>query len=259
MWTMRLLCKCFGECGRTVNLVIKRRVILGHAESVRVTLTRTKKKDDFGIVLGCRIFVKEVCNRSLAERDGTLQEGDTVLKINNTSTEGLSLKEARKLLEASKERLQLVLQREDMCKPSLPQPTEERATTQNLYVQQPTRADDKNNLSRFGRNRGPLMNSSQLDQPETPPRPVQPRMSSEYSHDGEEDPLARRSSTGAEPRLVCFHKESGSNVGLRLTGGNQAGVFVTAVQPGSPASLQGLQPGDRLLKASTLIIICQHE
>lgn len=136
------------ECGRTVNLVIKRRVILGHAESVRVTLTRTKKKDDFGIVLGCRIFVKEVCNRSLAERDGTLQEGDTVLKINNTSTEGLSLKEARKLLEASKERLQLVLQREDMCKPSLPQPTEERATTQNLYVQQPTRADDKNNLSR---------------------------------------------------------------------------------------------------------------
>lgn len=238
------------ECGRTVNLVIKRRVILGHAESVRVTLTRTKKKDDFGIVLGCRIFVKEVCNRSLAERDGTLQEGDTVLKINNTSTEGLSLKEARKLLEASKERLQLVLQREDMCKPSLPQPTEERATTQNLYVQQPTRADDKNNLSRFGRNRGPLMNSSQLDQPETPPRPVQPRMSSEYSHDGEEDPLARRSSTGAEPRLVCFHKESGSNVGLRLTGGNQAGVFVTAVQPGSPASLQGLQPGDRLLKVN---------
>ncbi|KAL1433866.1 hypothetical protein MTO96_012202 [Rhipicephalus appendiculatus] len=374
------------ECGRTVNLVIKRRVILGHAESVRVTLTRAKKKDDFGIVLGCRIFVKEVCNRSLAERDGTLQEGDIVVKINNTSTEGLSLKEARKLLEASKERLQLVLQREDMCKPSHAHPTEERATNQNLYVQQPTRADDKNNLSRFGRNRGPLMDSSQLDPPETPPRPMQPRMSSEYGHDGEEDPLARRSATnqklrivsacpcsfisrsvtyslkktctrvgvpqeivtdnslpfdgkefasfnaswsiqhhtssphyprsneqverairtvkntlcmaqesggdldmallnyratlmttlpspaeilmdrqirtllpvfndllvgGAEPRLVCFHKESGSNVGLRLTGGNQAGVFVTAVQPGSPASLQGLQPGDRLLKAST--------
>ncbi|KAH8022787.1 hypothetical protein HPB51_005085 [Rhipicephalus microplus] len=78
----------------------------------------------------------------------TLAYFEEIVEINNTSTEGLSLKEARKLLEASKERLQLVLQREDMCKPSLPQPTEERATTQNLYVQQPTRADDKNNLSR---------------------------------------------------------------------------------------------------------------
>ena len=26
------------------------------------------------------------------------------------------------------------------------------------------------------------------------------------------------------------------------------GIFVTAVQPGSPASLQGLQPGDKILK-----------
>ncbi|KAH7945154.1 hypothetical protein HPB49_007184 [Dermacentor silvarum] len=72
------------ECGRTVNLVIKRRVVLGHAESVRVTLTRAKKKDDFGIVLGCRIFVKEVCSRSVAERDGTLQEGDVVLKVRHS-------------------------------------------------------------------------------------------------------------------------------------------------------------------------------
>lgn len=240
------------ECGRTVNLVIKRRIVLGHAESVRVTLTRAKKKDDFGVVLGCRIFVKEVCSRSLAERDGTLQEGDIVLKINNTSTEGLSLKEARKLLEASKERLQLVLQREDGGKPlaslTHTRPLEERAASQNLYVQPPTRADDKNNLSRVGRSRGPLVDSSQLEQTEVPLRPAQPRL--EYGHEGDEDPLARRSSTGAEPRLVCFHKESGSNVGLRLTGGNQAGVFVTAVQPGSPASLQGLQPGDRLLKVN---------
>ncbi|XP_077485428.1 tight junction protein 1-like [Amblyomma americanum] len=249
------------ECGRTVNLIIKRRVVLGHAESLRVTLTRAKKKDDFGLVLGCCIFVKEVSSRSLAERDGTIQEGDVVLKINSTSVEGLSLKEARKLLETSKERLQLVLQREDVGKaatssPPVEQsalshmrPLEERAASQNLYVQPPTRtADDKNNLSRAGRNRGPLIDACQLDQPEAPPRPALPRL--EYSPDGKEDPLARWSSAGAEPRLVCFHKEGGSNVGLRLTGGNQAGVFVTAAQPGSPASLQGLQPGDRLLKVN---------
>lgn len=248
------------ECGRSVNLVVKRRVIVGHTESLRVTLTRAKKKEDFGIVLGCRIFVKEVCSRSLADRDGAVQEGDIVLKINSSSTEGLSLKEARKLLEASKERLQLVLQREEAshqgsktCPPEPAWPAiEERTASQNLYVQPPTRAqqDDKNNLARVGRNRGPLLDACQLEQPEAPPPPRPPLPRPEYSPDGDEDPLARRSSAGAEPRLVCFHKDGNSSVGLRLTGGNQAGVFVTAVQPGSPASLQGLQPGDRLLKVN---------
>lgn len=33
-----------------------------------------------------------------------------------------------------------------------------------------------------------------------------------------------------------------------MTGGNQVGIFVTAVQPGSPAALQGLIPGDKILK-----------
>lgn len=41
-------------------------------------------------------------------------------------------------------------------------------------------------------------------------------------------------------------------MGVRLTGGNETGVFVTAVQPGSPASLQGLQPGDKILKVNDM-------
>lgn len=42
---------------------------------------------------------------------------------------------------------------------------------------------------------------------------------------------------------------------MRLSGGNETGVFVTAVQAGSPASLQGLQPGDKILKVSYSIYI----
>lgn len=49
-----------------------------------------------------------------------------------------------------------------------------------------------------------------------------------------------------DPRFITFQKEG--SVGIRLTGGNEVGIFVTAVQPGSPASLQGLQPGDKILK-----------
>lgn len=57
---------------------------------------------DFGVILGSRLYLKELTNRALIEREGNgssatgnssvFQEGDIVLKINSTSTEGLSLK-----------------------------------------------------------------------------------------------------------------------------------------------------------------------
>ena len=79
----------------------------------KVTLSKSKKKDDFGIQLGCRIFIKELSSRLLMDRNenGGLQEGDVVLKINNTSTENLTLKELRKLMDNSKEKLSLVIRR----------------------------------------------------------------------------------------------------------------------------------------------------
>ncbi|EEC09898.1 tight junction protein tama, putative [Ixodes scapularis] len=317
------------ECGNSVNLVIRRRVVLPSSglepQTLRVTLTKAKKKDDYGIVLGCRIYVKEVSNKSVAEKDGGVQEGDVVLKINGSPAEGLTLKEARKLLEGSKERLQLVLRREGRssgghpgtdqtarwssghqfdanhkdASPNFVDVTGARPhwSNQNLYVQPPTRgratdmegftwrsvvavfgdyrppppperADEKNNLSRgqAGRNRGPLLDISlsQLDQPVgqppgrdadgTPPRPPPPRVNEYGSRRDkfDEDPLARRGKAPAcDPRYVSFQKEGGS-VGIRLTGGNRVGIFVTAVQPGSPASLQGLQAGDKILKVNNL-------
>ena len=51
-----------------------------------------------------------------------------------------------------------------------------------------------------------------------------------------------------DPRFISFKKEG--SVGIRLTGGNDVGIFVTAVQPGSPAAQQGLQPGDKIIKVS---------
>ncbi|TUN30349.1 Tight junction protein ZO-2 [Bagarius yarrelli] len=48
----------------------------------------------------------------LATRDGNLHEGDIILKINGTATENLSLSDAGKLIEKSKGKLQLVVQRD---------------------------------------------------------------------------------------------------------------------------------------------------
>ena len=36
---------------------------------------------EYGIVLGCKFFVKEILGNSLAAQEGGLKEGDTVLKV----------------------------------------------------------------------------------------------------------------------------------------------------------------------------------
>lgn len=50
-------------------------------------------------------------SRSLADKDGSLKSGDLVLKINNHSLDNLSLKDAKKILESAKERLELVIRK----------------------------------------------------------------------------------------------------------------------------------------------------
>ena len=288
-------------------------------QPIKVTLTKNSKKDDYGIVLGCRLFIKEISSKArdqLAANGYSLQEGDIITRIHNTNcADTMSLKEAKKIIDGCKERLNLVVLRDitnqptpvgaqlnnsnnqqqniyathqpqlSNCSNNLDDPYLNGGATyssQNLYVQPPTRSsnsgppnglnDEKSNLTPRGRSRGPLMDGvslQQLDRPSTPPngstprsrvdeppRPPPPRAANNsedfYSSRRqlyEDDPLTR-SRQSAEPRFISFQKEG--SVGIRLTGGNEAGIFVTAVQPGSPASLQGLTPGDKILKVNDM-------
>ena len=36
---------------------------------------------EFGVVLGCHIYVKEIVANSLAAQDGNIKEGDTIAKV----------------------------------------------------------------------------------------------------------------------------------------------------------------------------------
>ena len=84
------------DSGQNVNLVVKRRVILPPTVSattlysdttpkyLNVSLQRSKRKDDFGLVLGCKIYIKEILPRTVADKDGLLKEGDEVTKINGS-------------------------------------------------------------------------------------------------------------------------------------------------------------------------------
>ncbi|CAL4145261.1 unnamed protein product, partial [Meganyctiphanes norvegica] len=98
-------------------------------------------------------------------------------------------------------------------------------SSQNLYVQPPTRGG-----SEPTRSGGPQMYPGGHETPES------------------KNNLMRGS--GPDPRFVSFKKEG--SVGIRLAGGNEVGIYVTAVQPGSQAQLQGLIPGDKILKVNDM-------
>ncbi len=117
------------DSGQSVNLVVKRRVVLPptipasaailastsgggiETKSMSVSLNRSRKKEDFGVILGCKIFIKDIVSRTVADKSGNLKPGDYVTRINGTDLDGLTLKEARKLVETSKDRLDLLIKR----------------------------------------------------------------------------------------------------------------------------------------------------
>ncbi|KPL97570.1 tight junction protein ZO-1-like protein [Sarcoptes scabiei] len=465
------------ECGNSVNLLIKRRALvsatnnsqnnsvnsqhqstmipqpqqhIGMINAVdvqkiknqhKITLTKNNKKDDFGVILGCKIYVKEIVNKNSISKDskdnlngdGTLQEGDIIQKINDTSTDNLTLKDAKKLFDNCKDlKLTLIIERDVPSLQTINQnflnengnyinghnrsnsnlsssinsaiinnnthqqhynhnqnvnkwnSNDERNgqddggqikqdnrkfhhnaagssssftnsvpnsrsgfnhsysssisaiasnrvasgngwSNQNVYVQPPTRNDsslmnvpkssnfptenETNRLSDLNRSnlRESIRQSSQSFDPESRPvndeqsmdskttlshRPLPQKPSNyeaskfdlnnnnksipstmsrvgedlddsftansmktfddgEKQYDNENSELIPRNSSSSitnEIRCIAFKKEG--SVGIRLTGGNEVGIFVTAVQPGSPAFQQGLQVGDKILKAN---------
>ncbi|XP_044758711.1 tight junction protein ZO-1 isoform X3 [Coccinella septempunctata] len=323
------------DSGDTVSLVIKRRVPQhNHQHSLsalsasymgpspnglnglpaKVTLTKNSKKEDFGIVLGCKLFIKEISAKAreqLLNTNQVLTEGDFVTKLNNTNCHDLmSLKEAKKILDGSKDKIHITVVRDfGQTINGIHQAQSSISTTgavnnfykgddfltssqsysnQNLYVQPPTRnpninpagyedkleqnnsasnslLDDKSNLAPRDRSRGPLteQNLNHLENRsygrskmrEEPPRPPPPRNEDYYGGNRRQmydsDPIIQKIKQPIpDARFITFHKEG--SVGIRLTGGNAVGIFVTAVQPGSPASLQGLQPGDKILKVNDM-------
>ncbi|XP_028270066.1 tight junction protein ZO-2-like [Parambassis ranga] len=79
---------------------------------LNVLLMKNRPTEEYGLRLGSQIFIKQMTSTGLAAKDGNLQEGDIILKINGTVTENLSLHDAGKLIERSRGKLQLVVQRD---------------------------------------------------------------------------------------------------------------------------------------------------
>ncbi|XP_030583604.1 tight junction protein ZO-3 isoform X1 [Archocentrus centrarchus] len=83
------------------------------AKPIRTTLVKKKTTDEYGLKLGSQIFIKHMTETGLAAREGTLQEGDLILKINGMTTENLSLLETKHLVEKSRGKLTMTVLRDD--------------------------------------------------------------------------------------------------------------------------------------------------
>ncbi|XP_068600034.1 tight junction protein ZO-3 [Brachionichthys hirsutus] len=80
---------------------------------LKTILVKKKITDEYGLKLGSQIFIKHMTETGLAAKEGTLQEGDLILKINGMTTENLSLLETKHLVEKSRGKLTMTVLRDD--------------------------------------------------------------------------------------------------------------------------------------------------
>ncbi|XP_061433285.1 tight junction protein ZO-1-like [Lethenteron reissneri] len=104
--------------GRTYNRGLSRSVgdlistsPVRRTRLVTVTLAKGNRSGGYGLSLGSKIYVKGVGSEGAAARDGSVREGDVVLKINGAATDNMSLGDARKLIEGSGGRLKMSVHR----------------------------------------------------------------------------------------------------------------------------------------------------
>uniref|UniRef100_A0A8C4H1Q6 Tight junction protein 3 n=1 Tax=Dicentrarchus labrax TaxID=13489 RepID=A0A8C4H1Q6_DICLA len=195
---------------------------------IRTTLLKKKITDEYGLKLGSQIFIKHMTETGLASKEGTLQEGDLILKINGMTTENLSLLETKHLVEKSRGKLTMtVLRDERKFLVSIPEVEDSAPNSEDDH-----RRDSSSELE--GTDEGPPN-----PQPPTPPHPLPETQQDVTDWDIE---------YSSDVHTVSFVKEG--SVGLRLVGGNDVGIFVGGVQPNSPAYDEGMKEGDQIMQVN---------
>uniref|UniRef100_A0A667Y8M1 Tight junction protein 2 n=1 Tax=Myripristis murdjan TaxID=586833 RepID=A0A667Y8M1_9TELE len=205
---------------------------------VNVLLVKNRPNEEYGLRLGSQIFIKQMTSTGLAAKDGNLQEGDIILKINGTVTENLSLNDAGKLIEKSRGKLQLVVQRD------------RRQILVRIppLVDSDSENDDISEMESYHSYSPPEERRSRFVVIEclisfivavttTPKILLRPSPEDEEIY-------------GPNTLMVSFQK--GDSVGLRLAGGNDVGIFIAGVQEGSPAEEEGLRIGDQIIKVNNV-------
>ncbi|EGT32441.1 CBN-ZOO-1 protein [Caenorhabditis brenneri] len=251
-----------------IDMIVKRRVAVPMLEyeqrTLKFTLSKSRKKDDFGIVVGCKFYIKEIRNPKLAEKDPGLKEGDSVLRINGQSLDGASLEEVNKWLERSRDKLCLVIQR-DVRRGTSRWPSQNTVYERVGSVAATPRHSPSPMLPHMPinqRNSHEYVNSPRHRSDGSVERRVSSPANSQLSNFNgmassqittqEYDCYTRQPSRSIDANGVAnvMFRKVGGSVGVRVIGGNEVGIFVSAVAADSPASLHGVSCGDRILEVN---------
>ncbi|XP_009584305.1 PREDICTED: tight junction protein ZO-2 isoform X3 [Fulmarus glacialis] len=280
-------------CSRSPSPEIHQHEYLGPQDQngpISVLLTKGRHNEEYGLRLGSQIFIKEMTHTGLATKDGNLHEGDIILKINGTVTENMSLADARKLIEKSRGKLQLVVLRDRkqtlLNIPSLNDsdsemddiseidsnrsfsPQDDRlhhsdpdlhSSNEKLKEKPNAKDDPSSRLSRMGAMPTPFKSTGDVATPAV--TVVDTNKELKYQDDlavSQPKAVTRtilKPSPEDEaiygPNTKMVRFKKGDSVGLRLAGGNDVGIFIAGIQEGTSADQEGLQEGDQILKVNT--------
>ena len=92
-----------------LSLIMNKSNFVSSLKPIKVTLNKKDKKDSFGVVLGCQFYIKDIIPNSSAASEANLCRGDILVKLNDLTSEQLTLNEAIKTRIASREKRDLEL------------------------------------------------------------------------------------------------------------------------------------------------------
>ncbi|XP_016160000.1 PREDICTED: tight junction protein ZO-3 isoform X2 [Ficedula albicollis] len=231
---------------------------------IKSVLVKQKQNEEYGVKLGSQLFIKHIVESGLAAQGNSLQEGDLILKINGVASQDMSLAETQQLIEQTEGILTLLILRDH----------------RQFLVNIPD-VDSQSDSSRMDDISDIDSELSHPASPEASPRaPAAARTNSlerrrlnresvaevtvadahgpdlleavegdgHSPHTSPTAQAAHKDGYSTSSRAVRFVKAK--SVGLRLTGGNDVGIFVSSVQEGSLADSQGVREGDQILQVN---------
>ncbi|XP_059847518.1 tight junction protein ZO-3-like isoform X1 [Hypanus sabinus] len=231
---------------------------------IKSFLIKNSNNEEYGLRLGSQIFIKHMTSSGLASKEGVLQEGDVILKINGIVTENISLEDTKSLIERSEGKLRLVVLRDNeqflVNIPELEDSEENSSGLEDISDLEPERSDsppiigpDPANKMKTNESLRPSKNP--VTEMGFSPVPTIPHYVIEDATYAVPVKAANRRppdeyNVGYSPAMKVVRFVKDANVGLQLAGGNDVGIFVSRVLEDSPAAKQGIQTGDQILKVN---------
>uniref|UniRef100_A0A8C5U2X1 Tight junction protein 3 n=1 Tax=Malurus cyaneus samueli TaxID=2593467 RepID=A0A8C5U2X1_9PASS len=236
-------------------------------------LVKQKQSEEYGLKLGSQLFIKHIVESGLAAKGSSLQEGDLILKINGVASQDMSLAETQQLIERTEGILTLLILRDhrqflvriaDVDSQSDSSRMDDISDIDS-ELSHPPSPEASHNLQLLP---GQIHHRKPHTVPMRSSVPWQillcsplvwgSALAQSWGHRVSYSVLSLHVTTGltvlpcgrysTNSRLVRFVKAQ--SVGLRLTGGNDVGIFVSSVQEGSLADSQGVREGDQILQVN---------